>query len=277
MIITLLTSTLDIMFCYPKAKPFQWLCLYFGAMIHLTSRLLLFSTILSMQPEGERSGWGNLVIACFFLISIALTMALRYLFDSFEMYHHDSQLAAEAAGDTFEWHRRKRDLLLGLASNPGTPSDATLMTITVSRHGGQPGSVWSSHDLLDLFGSEQPDDKAEHSQELTLQVSETWTIGKLKEDIQNKWALPIEKQFLVFVNRELEDSHYTIDEKTEIESTLKHYRIKNGDTIHLMKSDHEYDVSVSVVFQDGFDPDTGAIARFEPAIISLFFHNPRKI
>lgn len=89
MIFTILTSTLDLVTPYTTSSPLTSLALYLAASIMLTARLLVFGSVLSMEPEGDRTPAGIIVCVCYFLGSYLTAIILSCVFERCKFYHHN--------------------------------------------------------------------------------------------------------------------------------------------------------------------------------------------
>jgi hypothetical protein len=69
MVFTVITATLDLVTPYSNDSEVVGLTLYVSALIHLTARLLVLVSVLSLEGEGERTSAGTAVIVIYFLLS----------------------------------------------------------------------------------------------------------------------------------------------------------------------------------------------------------------
>ena len=84
---TILTSTIDISTPYGSATPLVGFALSASALVHLTSRLLVFGAVLSMEPEGQKSTAGTIAVIFFFLCTFGITCGINLLCTKKKLYH----------------------------------------------------------------------------------------------------------------------------------------------------------------------------------------------
>jgi hypothetical protein len=250
-IVTLLTSTLDIMFCYPPTELFTSACLYFGAMIHLTSRLLLFSTVISIEPEGQKTSWGIATVIIFFLVSWVLTMVLQHMLNHLQLYHNGSMHGADGKGlGRFPRAGMRGGGGMKALASKVLPTDAggsSPMQITVR---------W-------LLGSERNTEK-EELEEFDLLVDTAATVAAVEEQIYEKLEaatgtiLRPDQQFLTHKNVKLRGDHTMADHGINAHAEVK--RVADGlsgpgrfPTLYLTRKDHVFRVEVSLIVQEGLD------------------------
>lgn len=84
---TILTATIDISTPYTAASPLIKVALLASACTQLTSRLLVFGAVLSMEPAGKATTMGTAAVAGFFVCSTMITMAIHLLCVKAKLYH----------------------------------------------------------------------------------------------------------------------------------------------------------------------------------------------
>eukprot|EP01051_Picozoa_sp_SAG22_P011946 SAG22_NODE_1197_length_5195_cov_2.344388_2_plen_255_part_00 len=87
MCVTILTATIDISTPYTAASPLIKVALLAGACIQLTSRLLVFGAVLSMEQAGKKTTAGIVAVIAYFVGSTLLTLVIHLLCVKMKLYH----------------------------------------------------------------------------------------------------------------------------------------------------------------------------------------------
>lgn len=100
---TILTSTVDISTPYASVSPLVGVTLSASACIQLTSRLLVFGAVLSMEQEGKKTPVGIAAVVFFFVASFGCTVGIHLLCSHKKLYHRgDAAYRARTATATYK-------------------------------------------------------------------------------------------------------------------------------------------------------------------------------
>jgi hypothetical protein len=95
---TILTSTVDISTPYASVSPLIGIALSTAACIHLTSRLLVFGAVLSMEQEGKKTTAGLAAVTIFFVSTFCCTVGINLFCSRNKLYHRgDAAFRARTA------------------------------------------------------------------------------------------------------------------------------------------------------------------------------------
>lgn len=95
---TIITSTVDISTPYASVSPLVGIALSASACIQLTSRLLVFGAVLSMEPEGKKTSTGLAAVLFFFAATFACTVGIHLFCSKKKLYHRgDAAFRARTA------------------------------------------------------------------------------------------------------------------------------------------------------------------------------------
>lgn len=100
---TILTSTVDISTPYASVSPLVGVALSASACIQLTSRLLVFGAVLSMEEVGKKTPAGLAAVMIFFCASFGCTVGIHLFCSRKKLYHRgDAAYRARTATATYK-------------------------------------------------------------------------------------------------------------------------------------------------------------------------------